>query len=165
MAPEEGLRRAAARRLAETAGRPRQAAVRTAAVPPVTVGDGTGSPAAARPASYAGLAPTARLPGGSVHGGHAPGDGSRQLKQAMFPSVLAALHDPASRACHDTQHARKKTRTQVPLRLARHRVSVLFTMLRAGTSYAPRSTEAVIRWPLGINEGHEGTSRYRLMND
>ncbi|GAB2764022.1 IS110-like element IS110 family transposase [Streptomyces bullii] len=67
-------------------------AVRTAATLLVTVGDGTSFPTAAHLASYAGLAPTTRSSGTSIHGEHAPRGGNRQLKRAMFLSAFAALH-------------------------------------------------------------------------
>ncbi|ELP62412.1 transposase, IS116/IS110/IS902 family [Streptomyces turgidiscabies Car8] len=67
-------------------------AVRTAVTLLVTVGDGTSFPAAARLASYAGLAPTTKSSGTSIHGEHAPSDGNRQLKRAMSLSAFAALH-------------------------------------------------------------------------
>ncbi|MFJ1887171.1 MULTISPECIES: IS110 family transposase [unclassified Streptomyces] len=114
-------------------------AVRTAAVLLVTVGDGTSFPSAAHLASYAGLAPTTKSSGTSIHGEHAPRGGNRQLKRAMFLSAFAALHDPASRTYYDRCRARGKTHTQALLRLARHRVSVLFAMLRDGTFYEPRT--------------------------
>ncbi len=59
-------------------------AVRTAAVLLVTVGDGASFPTAAHLASYAGLAPTTKSSGTSIHGEHAPRGGNRQLKRAMF---------------------------------------------------------------------------------
>ncbi|WP_189548270.1 IS110 family transposase, partial [Streptomyces gelaticus] len=69
--------------------------VRTAAVLLVTVGDGTGFPTAAHLASYAGLAPTTRQSGTSIHGEHAPRGGNRQLKRAMFLSAFACMNaDP-----------------------------------------------------------------------
>ena len=46
--------------------------VRTAAVLPVTIGDGTRFPSAAHLASYAGLAPATKPSGTSIHGEHAP---------------------------------------------------------------------------------------------
>ncbi|MET9395971.1 IS110 family transposase [Streptomyces sp. NPDC006624] len=113
--------------------------VRTAAVFLATVGDGSSFPTAAHLASYAGLAPATRRSGTSIHGEHAPRGGNRQLKRAMFLSAFAALHDPASRAYYDRCRARGKTHTQALLRLARHRISVLFAMLRDGTFYEPRS--------------------------
>lgn len=113
--------------------------VRTAAVLLTTVGDGTNFPTAAHLASYAGLAPTTKSSGTSIHGEHAPRGGNRQLKRAMFLSAFAALHDPASRTYYDRCRARGKTHTQALLRLARHRISVLFAMLRDGTFYEPRT--------------------------
>jgi transposase len=113
--------------------------VRTAAVLLTTVGDGSSFPSAAHLASYAGLAPTTRQSGSSIHGEHAPRGGNRQLKRAMFLSAFAALHDPASRSYYDRCRARGKTHTQALLRLARHRISVLFAMLRDGTFYEPRT--------------------------
>jgi transposase len=113
--------------------------VRTAAVLLVTVGDGSSFPSAAHLASYAGLAPTTKSSGTSIHGEHAPRGGNRQLKRAMFLSAFAALHDPASRSYYDRCRARGKTHTQALLRLARHRISVLFAMLRDGTFYEPRT--------------------------
>jgi transposase len=113
--------------------------VRTAAVLLATVGDGSSFPTAAHLASYAGLAPATRQSGTSIHGEHAPRGGNRQLKRAMFLSAFAALHDPASRTYYDRCRARGKTHTQALLRLARHRISVLFAMLRDGTFYEPRN--------------------------
>jgi transposase len=114
-------------------------AVRTAATLLVTVGDGTSFPTAAHLASYAGLAPTTKSSGTSIHGEHAPRGGNRQLKRAMFLSAFAALHDPASRTYYDRCRVRGKTHTQALLRLARQRISVLFAMLRDGTFYEPRT--------------------------
>ena len=113
--------------------------VRTAAVLLVTVGDGTSFPSAAHLASYAGLAPTTKSSGTSIHGEHAPRGENRQLKRAMFPSAFTALHDPASRTYYDKCRARGKTHTQALLRLARQRINVLFAMLRDGTFYEPRT--------------------------
>ncbi|MBJ6613919.1 transposase, partial [Streptomyces sp. I3(2020)] len=90
-------------------------------------------------ASYAGLAPATRQSDTSIHSEHAPRGGNRQLKRAMFLSAFAALHDPASRSYYDRCRARGKTHAQALLRLARHRISVLFAMLRDGTFYQPKS--------------------------
>ncbi|WP_274918800.1 IS110 family transposase [Streptomyces sp. WZ-12] len=114
-------------------------AVRTAATLLVTVGDGTSFPTSAHLASYAGLAPTTKSSGTSIHGEHAPRGGNRVLKRAMFLSAFAALHDPASRTYYDKCRARGKTHTQALLRLARQRINVPFAMLRDGTFYEPRT--------------------------
>ncbi|MBJ6628728.1 IS110 family transposase [Streptomyces sp. I4(2020)] len=113
--------------------------VRTAAVLLTTVGDASSFPTAAHLASYAGLAPATRQSDTSIHSEHAPRGGNRQLKRAMFLSAFAALHDPASRSYYDRCRARGKTHAQALLRLARHRISVLFAMLRDGTFYQPKS--------------------------
>ncbi|MGW4689845.1 IS110 family transposase [Streptomyces sp. NPDC004244] len=119
--------------------------VRTAAVLLVTVGDGTGFPRAAHLASYAGLAPTTRSSGTSIHGEHAPRGGNWQLKRAMFLSAFACMNaDPASRTYYDRQRSRGKTHTQALLRLARQRISVLFAMLRDGTFYESRIPTAAL---------------------
>ncbi|MFE3830864.1 IS110 family transposase [Streptomyces sp. NPDC059092] len=108
-----------------------------------TVGGGTSFPTAAHLASYAGLAPTTKSSGTSIHGEHAPRGGNRQLKRAMFLSAFACMNaDPASRTYYDKQRARGKTHTQALLRLARQRISVLFAMLRDGTFYEPRIPQA-----------------------
>ncbi|MDX3070053.1 transposase, partial [Streptomyces sp. ND04-05B] len=98
-----------------------------------------GFPTAAHLASYAGLAPTTKSSGTSIHGEHAPRGGNRVLKRAMFLSAFAALHDTASRTYYDKCRARGKTHTQALLRLARQRINVLFAMLRDGTFYEPRT--------------------------
>ena len=114
--------------------------VRTAAVLLVTVGDGSSFPSAAHLASYAGLAPTTKSSGTSIHGEHAPRGGNRVLKRAMFLSAFSCMNaDPASRTYYDRQRARGKTHTQALLRLARQRISVLFAMLRDGTFYESRT--------------------------
>ncbi|MFD4975296.1 transposase [Streptomyces sp. NPDC058424] len=103
----------------------------------------TSFPTAAHLASYAGLAPTTRQSGTSIHGEHAPRGGNRQLKRAMFLSAFACMNaDPASRTYYDRQRACGKTHTQALLRLARQRISVLFAMLRDGTFYETRTPEA-----------------------
>ncbi|CAM5523691.1 IS110 family transposase OS=Streptomyces tendae OX=1932 GN=F3L20_33450 PE=4 SV=1 [Streptomyces tendae] len=106
----------------------------------VTVGDGTSFPTAAHLASYAGLAPTTKSSGTSIHGEHAPRGGNRQLKRRDVPvGVRRAGPDPASRTYYDRCRARGKTHTQALLRLARQRINVLFAMLRDGTFYEPRT--------------------------
>lgn len=113
--------------------------VRTAAVLLATAGDGSSFPSAAHLASYAGLAPATRSSGSSIHGEHAPRGGNRQLKRAMFLSAFAALHDPASPRLLRPLQSERKTHAQALLRLARHRISVVFAMLRDGTFSEPRT--------------------------
>lgn len=72
-------------------------------------------------------------------GGTAPTEGAGSVYR--FLSAFAALHDPASRSYYDRCRARGKTHTQALLRLARHRISVLFAMLRDGTFCDPRTPQ------------------------
>ncbi|CAL9331355.1 hypothetical protein SUDANB146_00076 [Streptomyces sp. enrichment culture] len=83
------------------------------------------------------------IAGTSIHGEHAPRGGNRQLKRAMFLSAFTVLHDPASRTCYDRLRARGRTHPQTLLRLARHRISVLFATLRDGTFYEPGTPRLV----------------------
>jgi len=55
----------------------------------------------------------------------------------MLLSAFAALHDPASRTSYDRCRAFGKTHTQVLLPLARHRIGVLFAMLRGNPFHQP----------------------------
>jgi cytidylate kinase len=61
--------------------------VRTAAVLLTTVGDGSSFPTAAHLASYAGLAPTTRQSGTSIHGEHAPSSNARCSSPRSRPST------------------------------------------------------------------------------
>ncbi|SNR23971.1 hypothetical protein SAMN06265355_101246 [Actinomadura mexicana] len=54
-------------------------------------------------------------------------------------SALAAVHDPASRTYYNCCRARGEPQPQALLRLARHRISVLFAKLRDNTLYEPRT--------------------------
>jgi transposase len=117
--------------------------VRTAAVVLVTVGGAVGLPTATRLASYAGLVPTPKSSGTSIHGEHAPRGANRQLIRAMFLSAFACMNaDPASRTYYDRCRARGNIHTEALLRLARQRISVLFAMLRDGTFCEPRVPQA-----------------------
>lgn len=67
--------------------------VRTAAVLLVTVGDGTGFPSAAHLASYAGLAPTTKSSGTSIHGEHAPPPRRKPAAQTRHVPLRFRLHE------------------------------------------------------------------------
>jgi transposase len=90
-------------------------AVRTAATLLVTVGDGTSCPTAAHLASYAGLAPTTKSSGTSIHGDHAPRGGNRQLKRAMFLSAFAALGVTAVAWCSPLPTSRPRKTSMSPV--------------------------------------------------
>lgn len=103
--------------------------VRTAAVLLVTIGDGTSFPSAAHLASHAGLAPTTKSPGTSIHGEHAPRGGNRQLKRATFLSAFACMNAdpafphllrPATRPRQNSHPGTPETRPQTYKRPVRH---------------------------------------------
>ncbi|MFI7503939.1 IS110 family transposase [Streptomyces sp. NPDC049687] len=116
--------------------------VRTAARLLIDVGDGTRFPSAAHLAAYAGLAPTTRSSGSSIHGEQQSRRGNKQLKRAFFLSAFATLADPASRTYYDKKIKEGKHHTQALLCLARRRADVLFAMLRDGTFYQPQTVRA-----------------------
>ena len=62
----------------------------------VEVGDASSFPTAGHLASYAGLAPVTRRSGTSIKGEHPDRAGNKRLKNALFLSAFAALHDPES---------------------------------------------------------------------
>lgn len=99
--------------------------VRTAAVLLTTVGDGSRFPAV-HLASYAGLAPTTRSSGTSIHGEQAFRGGNRQPKRGMFLSASACMSaDPClPHLLRQTARPRKPPRPpahQRPVRHARRR--------------------------------------------
>lgn len=63
----------------------------------------------------------------------------------MFPSALAALHEPASHTYYDRCRARGKTHAQSLLRPVRHRIGVPLAMFRDGTFYEPRNSRTARR--------------------
>ncbi len=65
-----------------------------------------------------------------------PGTGTLDV---VIPSLSRSLA-----AVHEQRRARGKTNTQTLLRLARHRISVLFAMLGDGTFHEPRTPEATV---------------------
>jgi transposase len=114
-------------------------AVRTAAALLVTVGDGTSFSTAAHLTSYACLALTAKSPGTSIHGEHAP----RGQPAAQTRDVPVRVCRPArSRLPHlhrPMPSPRKDPHPGPSPHLARQRINVLFARLRDGTFYEPRA--------------------------
>ena len=109
--------------------------VRTAARILVEVGDAGSFPTAGHLAAYAGLAPVTRRSGSSIKGEHPARGGNKRLKNALFLSAFAALHDPESRAYYDRKRAQGKKHNAAIVCLARRRIDVLYAMLRDGTYY------------------------------
>jgi hypothetical protein len=95
--------------------------VRTAARILVEIGDASSFPTAGHLAAYAGLAPVTRRSGSSIKGEHPARGGNKRLKNALFLSAFAALHDPESRAYYDRKRAQGKKHNAALICLARRR--------------------------------------------
>lgn len=71
-----------------------------------------------------------------------------EAETASSNGPCSSLRSPpcttASRTYYDKYRARGKTHPQALLRLARHRISVLFAMLRDGTFYEPCLPETAV---------------------
>jgi transposase len=116
--------------------------VRTAARILVEVGDASSFPSAGHLAAYAGLAPVTRRSGSSIKGEHPARGGNKRLKNALFLSAFAALHDPESRSYYDRKRAEGKKHNAAIICLARRRTDVIYAMLRDGTCYQPKTPAA-----------------------
>lgn len=116
--------------------------VRTAARILVEIGDASSFPTAGHLAAYAGLAPVTRRSGSSIKGEHPARGGNKRLKNALFLSAFAALHDPESRAYYDRKRAQGKKHNAALVCLARRRTDVMFAMLRDGTYYQAKTPAA-----------------------
>ena len=93
-------------------------------------------------AAYAGLAPVTRRSGSSIKGEHPARGGNKRLKNALFLSAFAALHDPESRAYYDRKRAQGKKHNAAIVCLARRRTDVIYAMLRDGTYYQAKTPAA-----------------------
>lgn len=100
------------------------------------IGDGSDFDSAAKLAAYAGLARVARQSGTSIKGQHRSRRGNHRLKNAMFLSAFASLHDPCSRAFYDRKRSEGKRHNAAVICLARRRCDVIFAMLRDVMPYA-----------------------------
>ncbi len=101
----------------------------------VEIGDIRRFPTPAHLASYAGLGPTPRQSGTSIHGNVPSRFGNHRLKSALFLAAFASLRHPPSRTYYDRKRAEGKRHNQAVLCLARRRVDVLHAMLSHGTPY------------------------------
>ena len=63
--------------------------------------------------------------------------GNKRLKNALFLSAFAALHDPDSRVYYDRRRAQGKKHNAALICLARRRTDVIYAMLRDHTRYQP----------------------------
>ncbi len=110
-------------------------AVRTASVILAEL-SGKSFESAAALASYAGLAPTTRQSGTSIHSERVSHAGNKRLKRALFLSAFASLRsDPTSRSYYDRKREQGKRHNQALIALAHRRPTVLFAMIRDGSFY------------------------------
>ncbi len=99
------------------------------------IGDGSGFASGDKLAAYAGLAPVTRQSGTSLKGEHRSRRGNHRLKNAMFLSAFAALHDPDSRAFYDRKRAEGKRHNAALICLGRRRCNVILAMVRTHEHY------------------------------
>lgn len=116
--------------------------VRTSARILVEIGDASSFPTAGHLAAYAGLAPATRRSGSSIKGEHPARGGNKRLKNTLFLSAFAALHDPESRAYYDRKRAEGKKHNAALICLARRRTDVIYAMLRDGSYYHTKTPSA-----------------------
>ena len=106
----------------------------------VAVGDLRAFESADRLAAYAGLVPAARDSGKRVGNHRRMRGGNKVLKRVFYQSAFSSLRSaPESRAFYDRKRAEGKKHTQALIALARRRVTVLWAMLRDGTTFETRS--------------------------
>lgn len=78
-----------------------------------------------------------------VHQGRAPArSGNKRLKNALFLSAFAALHDPESRAYYDRKRSQGKKHNAAVICLPRRRTDVIYAMLRDSTCYRAKAAAA-----------------------
>lgn len=99
------------------------------------IGDGSGFSSGSKLAAYAGLAPVTRQSGTSIKGEHHSRRGNHRLKNAMFLTAFAALHDPDSRSFYDRKRSEGKRHNAALICLARRRCNVIHAMLRSNEHY------------------------------
>ncbi len=91
-------------------------------------------------AACVGPAPATRASGSSIRGEHPSRRGNKQLKRALHLAAFASLSRSESRACYDRKLREGKHHVAALVCLARHRIDVLFAMLRDGALYQPATT-------------------------
>lgn len=114
--------------------------IKTTATILLSIGDGSTFKDAAHLAAYAGIAPTSRYSGTSIHGEHPSRSGNKALKNALFRSAwVASCHDPLSMAYYQRKRHEGKKHNAAVMCLARRRCDVLYAMLKNGTLYEKRT--------------------------
>ena len=126
--------------------------VRTAARILVEIGDASSFPSAGHLAAYAGLAPVTRRSGSSIKGEHPARGGNKRLKNALFLSAFAALHDPESRAYYDRKRSQGKKHNAALICLARR------DQIPLATDQAP-GLDRLLRRPVNAHRAHTNSVR------
>ena len=92
-----------------------------------------------RLAGMAGVAPVPRDSGRIQHNHRRPRRYDRRMLRACFLAAqTAAVFCPESRAYYERKRREGKSHKQAVLALARRRITVIYAMLRDGTTYRPR---------------------------
>ena len=111
-----------------------------AAVIVAEIGDLSRFPDAGHLAAYAGVAPSKRQSGSGKGGSKKRSRCNRILKGAFCESAWIAIqHDKEARRFFEKKLGEGKTHKQAILALARHRVDVVYAMLRTGSAYGPKA--------------------------
>jgi transposase len=97
-----------------------------------------------RLAGIAGVACVPRDSGRVAGNHHRPKRYDRRLLRACYLAAqIAARYCPESRAYYERKRTEGKTHKQAVLALARRRINVIWALLRDGTTFTPRSNEAL----------------------
>jgi transposase len=117
--------------------------IKTAATILQTLGDASTFISPGHLATYAGIAPATRRSGNSIRGEFPARSGNKQLKNALFRSAwIASCHRPASKAYYQKKRSQGKKHNAAMICLPRRRCDVIYSMLRHGTFYEEKPTQA-----------------------
>ncbi|WHS34773.1 IS110 family transposase [Auritidibacter ignavus] len=112
------------------------AGIKTAATILLTAADFSSFPTPDHLATYAGIAPVTRRSETSIRGEFPARSGNKQLNNALFRSAwVASCHDPVSKAYYDKKRAEGKKHNAAVICLARHRLNVMFALVRDSNFY------------------------------
>jgi transposase len=89
-------------------------------------------------AAYSGVAPSKRQSGATMNTARKRRRCNRRLKNAFVQSAdIARQHDAASADYYAKKRCEGKSHTQAVIALARHRVDIIYAILRTGLPYKP----------------------------
>jgi len=117
--------------------------IKTAATILLAIGDGSSFRTSGHLAAYAGIVPVTRRSGTSIRGEFPARSGNKELKNALFRSAwIASCHDPLSKAYYERKRAEGKKHNAAIICLARRRCDVIFAILKNGTLYQEKASQA-----------------------